>query len=112
LASLSHPATENIQAGLQATKTSNSMPAKDEQKPSVVTMREEARAPATPVVLNPGATKDQPKETAPAVTKSRATNAQHARRSTDYGADGGPTSRHQPTAYRSYKDLRNFTLNR
>ncbi len=116
LASPSQPLTEKIEASLEGTRAAQSFPTKDEDNPAAVKTWEDTRAPVTPVVLNPGAGDNrenvQPKETSPPVTKSRATNAQHARRSADNGADSAPPSRHQPTAYRSYKDLRNFTLNR
>jgi hypothetical protein len=112
----SHLVLDKIQLSPQATEAAQTLPATDEYKPAVVTMREEPSAPVTPVVLNPGAgdsgENDQPKDTDSAGTRSRAIGAQSVRRSVDDGPNAMRPSRQQPTAYRSYKDLRNFTLNR
>jgi uncharacterized iron-regulated membrane protein len=117
LASPSHRALDQLQPSLQGTEAAQSVPTKDEAKPALATMREETRTSVLPVVLNPGAgdsrENDQRKKTAPAVTRSRAIGPQHVRRGEDDAPDGMPPPRHQPTAGRSYMDLRrNFTLNR
>ena len=117
VASLSNPAKEQTRPDLQKAELTTGMPEKDKQKPGVVAMREETRAPVPPVVvLNPGAgdrgNTDQPKETDSAATASRVGGAQKARRGADDGDEMHRSRRPQPTAYRSYKDLRNYTLNR
>lgn len=88
----------------------------DNQTPEAVAeTRQETRAPVPPVVvLNPGTADssektDRPKTTSSAATVSSSRATPGARRS---GDDSEHSSRSRPTSYRSYKDLRDFTLNR
>lgn len=113
LASPSHRAMDKMQPSLHEMEAAQSLPAEDEPRPAVVTRREETRVPVNHVIINPGAgdgrENDQPKDAAQA---TRGSDTQHVRRSaSDDYEEMGPSS-HQPTAYRSYKDLRNFALNR
>ena len=94
------------------------VPAKDKEMPGVVTMREETRVPVPPVVvLNPGAadsrkTADRPKQTGSAAIVSRGAGTQELRRGAEDGDEVHGSRRPRLTAYRNYKDLRDYTLNR
>jgi hypothetical protein len=114
LATLSDPvAQEQTRPNPQKVELARGVQEKDNnQKPET---REETRAPVPPVVvLNPGTADssektDRPKTTSSAAIVSSSRAAPGARRS---GDESGRSTRSRPTSYRSYKDLRDFTLNR
>lgn len=88
----------------------------DNQKPEVVAeTRQKTLAPVPPVVvLNPDTgdnseKTDRPKSTSSAATVSSSRAEPGTRRT---GDDSERSSHSRPTSYRSYKDLRDFTLNR
>jgi hypothetical protein len=106
LATLSKPEPQG-QTDAQKVELATGVEKKDNnQAPAVLAETQEGtRAPVSPVVvLNPGTADSAEKSNRSETTKSAATRG--ARRS------GDDSSRSRPTSYRSYKDLRNFTLNR
>lgn len=117
LATLSNPvAREQARSDLTKAELTTGVQEKaNNQKPDAVAAREETRVPVPPVViLNPGTADSgekagRPKTTSSSATVSSSRAAPGARRS---GDDSERSSRSHPTSYRSYKDLRDFTLNR
>jgi hypothetical protein len=118
LATLSKPeAQEQLRSEVHKMEMVTGVQEKDaNQKPEVVAKtHEETRATVPPVVvLNPGTAESVEKSDRPQTTISAAPNSSSratpgARRN---GDDRHHSSRSRPTSYRSYKDLRDFTLNR
>ena len=112
LATVSNPMTRSDPQQVEQT-TGVQVEKPDNRKPDDVAARKETPATVPPVVVLNRGTADSsektnrltPMNSAAAPSRSRATP--RTRRSGDHSA-----SRSWPTSYRSYKDLRDFTLNR
>jgi hypothetical protein len=119
LATLSKPeAQEQTRSDAQKVELATGVHEKDNNQTAESYRKkthEETRAPVPPVVvLNPGTADSgeitvRPPTTSSAAPVSSSRAAPRARRS---GGHRHHSSRSHPTSYRSYKDLRDFTLTR